>query len=315
MNEVKGRLMTAEFTVTYRDGTVAHLPVDVKAVEVYVSDVLTQSFFASKGEVLQVAPGVYGVYIEPSLYPVGTWFRARWVVVHPSQDQEGFFNLNYFIRTGVPEPSETTMVGETVSEPVTFGESRHLIAQEIVRRHGILLKRFIGKFVGFFLRKTSGDRCTNCWDRLEQRITRSDCEVCYATGFKGGYSDPIFSYIFMVDPERAVELSALGERKHQNTNTFWTLPYPALNPGDFFVRKDGTRWRVVTIASNKLEGDEGEQTTRQQGVLERIDQDDVEMLVKCPDLRRPPEGFVGFMKGVTRLDEATGIVFGASGAL
>lgn len=315
MSEVHGRLMTAEFTVSYRDGTVAHLPVDVKAVEVYVGSTLIQSFFASRGEVLQVAPGKYGVYIEPTLYPVATWFKAKWIVTHPSEDQEGFFELDYFLRELEPAAVEATMVGETVSEPATFGETRHLIAQEIVRRHGILMKRFIGKFVSFYLRKTGGMRCDNCWDRLEQRITRSDCQVCYATGFKGGYSDPLFGYIFMIDPERSVELSALGERKHQTTNTFWTLPYPALNPGDFFVRKDGTRWRVVTIASNKLEGDEGEQTTRQQGIVERIDQDDVEMLLKSADLRRPLETFVGFMKGITRIDDATGIVFNASGAL
>lgn len=314
MSEVKGRLLRAEFTVTYRDGTILNLPVEVKAVEVYVGSVLVQSFFGSRGEIFQVSPGVYGVTIDPSLYPLGTWFKSRWVILHPSEGTEGFFEFDHFMREPAPEdgvPSQDF----TVSEVATFGETRHLIAQEIVRRHGILLRRFQGKFVAVFLRKTSGERCPNCYDLLEKRITRSDCEYCYATGFKGGYSDPIFTYIYMVDPARSVSLSPLGEMKDERTSEFWTLPSPALAPGDFFVRKDGERWRLESVGSNKLEGEEGEQTTKQTGVIRRIDVDDVEMQVPCPDLRRPPETFVGFMKGVTRVDDATGITFSASGAL
>lgn len=314
MTEVKGRLLKAEFTVTYRDGTVVNLPVDVKAVEIYVGSDLVQAFFGSRGEVIPVSPGVYGVAIDPSLYPLGSWFTSKWFVAHPSEGTEGFFSFDHFMREP-PPPEGTPSRAFTVSEVVTFAETRHLVAQEIIRRHTLLLRRFHGKFVAIFLRKTSGDRCPNCYDLLEKRITRSDCQYCYATGFNGGYSDPIFSYVYMVDPARSLSITPLGEMKDQRTDQFWTLPYPLLNPGDFFVRKDGGRWRIETVASNKLEGEEGEQTTRQAGIIREIDVDDVEMQVPCPDLRRPPESFVGFLRGVTRIDAATGIVFSASGAL
>lgn len=316
MNEVIGRKLTAEFTVGYADGTVANLPVEVRAVEVYVGSTLKQTFFGSRGEIATDGPGVYSVQIDPQLYPISTWFRARWVVVHPSEATEGFFDLEYFMREPLPPATdEGTGVLKTISAVATFGEGRHLIGQEIVRRHGILMKRFIGKFVAVFLRKNSGIRCTQCYDLLEKRCVMSDCTLCYGTTFKGGYSDPIFTYIFMKDPLRTLDISELGERKREITNDFWTLPAPVLNPGDMFVRKDGERWVIVSVESNKLEGDEGEHTTRQMGTIRRLDVDDVEMQVPCPDLRRPPETFVGFMKGVTRIDDATGIVFNASGAL
>ena len=316
MNEVIGRKLSAEFTVTYLDGTVANLPVEVKAVEVYVNDVLVQSFFGSRAQIATDAPGVYSVQLDPQLYPISTWFRARWIVVHPSEATEGFFDLDYFMREPLPAATnEGATLVKTISEVATFGEGRHLIGQEIVRRHGVLLKRFIGKFVAVFLRKNSGLRCTQCYDLLEQRIVESDCTLCYGTSFKGGYSSPIFTYAYMKDPERTLDISELGERKREISNNFWTLPQPALNPGDMIVRKDGERWVIVTISTNKLEGDEGEHTTRQEGVIRRLDIDDIEMQVPCPDLRRPPETFVGFMKGVTRIDESTGIIFHASGAL
>ena len=316
MSEVKGRLVTAEFTVTYRDGTVANLPVEVKAVELYVSDVLTQSFFASRGEVFQVSPGVYGVHLNPQLFPLNTWFKAKWIVIHPSTDQEGFFEFDHFMQEAVSAPTEGGVSSEkTVSEVVTFGETRHLIAQEITRRHALLLRRFQGRFVAMFLRKTSGLRCPNCYDLLEKRITRSDCEMCYATGFKGGYSAPIFTYVSMQEADRGVRVTPFGEIKDQVDNSFWMLPDPSLSPGDFFVRKDGQRWRVEVVSGTKLEGEEGEQITKQTGVIRRIDQDDVEMMVPCPNLRRPTESFVGFLKGVTRLDEETGILLSASGTL
>lgn len=315
--EVKNRLVEAEFTATYGDGTTALIPVNVTAVETRVDGSTVEVFRDRRGEVQRTGPGRYGVHITPSLYTQHDWFVARWHVVHPVTHQQGYFDTDHFLREpAIDEGAVTGLTRQrTISEVASIDEDRHLTAIEINRRNNLLLRRFNGSYVAFFLRNDQGQRCPACWDDSMQRTTRSDCRRCYGTGWARPYSDPILGYCYHNDPALETILSQpLGEQKRQEGVEFWTVRTPKLKPGDFFVKQDGSRWRLGNWNNTKLEGERGPNRVRQIASVRRITPSDVEMNIPVPDLTRPPDTFVGFMTGSTKINRETGILIEASGA-
>lgn len=315
--EVKSRLLEAEFTATYQDGTTALIPVVVKALETRVSGNTVEVLRARRGDVAPTGPGRWGGHIAPALYPQQEWFQARWHVVHPVTGAEGFFETDHFLREPAVDESSVTglTVQRTVSEVGSIQEDRHLTAIEIIRREALLLKRFNGSYVAFFIRNDSGERCPDCFDHVLQRRTRSQCRTCNGTGFRVGYSKPILGYCYHKLPAQQVGLQQLGEIKREEGVEWWMPAVPRMKPGDFFVKRDGSRWRIDSgLDRTKLEGEEGAHEVRQFGPVRRIDPSDIEMTIPAPSLERPPDVFVGFMTGSTEIDPATGILIEASGA-
>lgn len=314
--QILGRAVEATFLITYADGSEANLPVNVKALEMYESGTLRQTFFARRGDIDRTGPSTYRAFIDPQLYTVGAWLVARWIVVHPSSGVEGYMDVDVFF-TDAPRaaPTQGMYRTETVSEVASIGEERHLIASEIERRFALLLRRFNGTRVAFFIRNKGGKRCPVCWDPDFKRVTNSRCRACWGEGFQGGYSAPIVSWCFHDQSAVQVSRTQFGDGESEATPNWWTLSEPTLSPGDFFVKPDGSRYRLASVDTNKMEGEDFSQVTRQMGVVVRVNPDDVIMQIPAPDLRRPPDVFVGFLRGVTKTDAASGIVFHAMGTL
>lgn len=314
--EVVSRLAEVEFSVTDSSGATSLLPVTVKGAEAIVNSAVVQAFAGRRGQIRKTGPARYGVLLDPSLYSVGTWFKIRWYIVHPTGN-EGFLDVDYFFRRADDSlpVTENVYPEKTVSEVGNSDEWRHLIATEIMRRAGLLLRRFNGSFCAFLLRHNRGVRCPECYEVETGRRLRSQCFTCYGTGFKGGYSKPIYGWVYHNTPAKVIQLSPLGEQKQQNTPEMsWTIAHPPLNPGDIYVLQNGERWRIVPPVQNtKMEGHLGAQPVRQIFPAQRVNPDDPVMQVKVPDLTRPIDTFVGFMKGDRRV--ANGVTFNASGIL
>ena len=118
-----------------------------------------------------------------------------------------------------------------------------VIATEIIRRNNLLLDRFVGIDAQLYIRRTWGQRCSECWDTIKQRKVKSDCLVCYNTGFVGGFFDPIPIKInFSPSPEMIRQ--ANFEQQPDATNS-WMSNYPQISPKDVIIEDGKTRWRVV----------------------------------------------------------------------
>jgi hypothetical protein len=316
--EVLGRLAEVEFSVVTADGATSLLPVVVRGADVYSGASVVQSFAARRGQVEHTGPGRYGVRLNPALHAPQTWFNIRWFIYHPVQHTDGFLDVEYFFHKADPSPSapDTVFPDKTISEVGGVDEYRHLIGLAIQKRETLLLRRFNGSFVALFLRKDHGKRCPECFDERLGRRTKSECYQCDGTGFKVGYSKPIYGWVYHPNPPFVSTLTQLGEMKEQKgSEQGWTTAYPLLRPGDFYVMRDNSRWRILAPVQNtKLEGHTGPHAVRQIYPVQRIDPDDVVMQMPVPDLARPLDTFVGFMKGDTKTD-LTGVTFRASGLL
>lgn len=124
------------------------------------------------------------------------------------------------------------------------------IAKEMIRRTDVLL-RFAGVPAMVYLRR-HGERCPDCWDNVLQKVTTSKCLTCFATGYKGGYYDPILTLINIV-PERKTDQPDIVLRQPTQTS-FKMGVYPLLRPADIIYEvNQGSRWRVDEIMPSEIE--------------------------------------------------------------
>ena len=96
-----------------------------------------------------------------------------------------------------------------------------------------------------------GSRCTDCFDVVTKRVTKSKCNQCFSTGFTGGYHDPV-RVSGRVSP-RTVQ-TAIGPQGLNDTNTVQLimLDYPSLEAEDVIVHVN-TNQRYIVQAITRTE--------------------------------------------------------------
>ena len=148
-----------------------------------------------------------------------------------------FYKIQLYLATD-PATIVTSLVESNSTKPDP-------IALEIVRRNNLVLKNFVGVPSYVFIRRTWGQRCSNCWDPIKQRKTQSNCSICYNTGFVGGFFDPV-SVNINYNPSPEMVRHANFEQQIDNT-TAWMSNYPPISPKDIIVENGRKRWRVVQV--------------------------------------------------------------------
>lgn len=182
---------------------------------------------------------------------------------------------------------ETAEIGpETVEEP----RGADFVLLEIRRRNEeILLPRFVGTRVAFFVAKTFGQRCQECWDTIKQRQRSSRCLTCFNVGFVGGYFKQINGWLNMTPPDDVARVEEIGET-HPSQTTVWTGHFPTLSPRDVIVEQTNKRWRVVDANFTEKRRVTGHQVIR----LVEINKGDIEQELPVGDIVIPSDVFLGF---------------------
>ena len=145
-----------------------------------------------------------------------------------------------------------------------------LEAVEAIRRFDLTLKEYIGRKILVLNSRTTGTRCTNCWDNLKRRRTISDCSTCYGVGLVGGYYSPKLTYGCKPPETLKNQITAIFEMQ-PNDIVMWISSRPRVKPRDLIIAED-RRFRVVGIQrSEKLWA-----LTRQTVQLREITKDQVE---------------------------------------
>ena len=114
---------------------------------------------------------------------------------------------------------------------------------ESIRRNRWILEQG-GERVKLFIRKWAGELCP-CWDD-QYRAAKSDCYLCFGTGYIGGYEGPYDIIIAPPETEKTVQLMDMGLHISYDWNT-WTGPYPLLNDRDFIVRQNNDRLSIAHV--------------------------------------------------------------------
>lgn len=101
----------------------------------------------------------------------------------------------------------TTADGTYTSAPQpatgVLAKQDRLLAREIERKELLRLKKGAGQFGYLLKRRLFGTACS-CRDYITEETTNPACELCYGTGFTGGYFEPVDYW------------AELTQRKHRN---------------------------------------------------------------------------------------------------
>jgi hypothetical protein len=229
----------------------------------------------------------YKVYVLRSQFDAGPYEIVSPAISATASDNFNDTGVNlfskyrmYHYRVRLSHASGDMDFGNTPPQKVLAGESPgsailealpDLEALEAIRRFDLTAREYIGRKVLALSRKTTGTRCSECWDKLKRRRTRSDCQTCYNTGVVGGYFYPQQAFAVKPPTNIASQLSGIFELQVHDC-IMWISSMPRMKPRDLILDAENRRWRVVAVRrSEKLWA-----LTRQTIQMREVSKDQVE---------------------------------------
>jgi len=135
---------------------------------------------------------------------------------------------------------------EVLSHPGTLNDRLSPKVLHIIRNKQIVYRQLgIGRESLVYKRRESGQRCPQCWDEIEQRVTTQECPVCYGTGFLGGFYPPIKVLVrYLPTTKQNTVGTQLQEYAYCSARV---ANYPKLEPRDVIYEIGQGRWWMVNV--------------------------------------------------------------------
>lgn len=123
----------------------------------------------------------------------------------------------------------------------------YLLAKEIMRKELLELSKFTGVKGKVLKRRQWGPKCPRCLDYDTDEITDSHCDICYSTGFVGGYYKGIEMWLKMTNLKRNKDSTDVGITDPHNRGGR-SIAYPYLDTKDVWVNDEtNERWFISNI--------------------------------------------------------------------
>jgi len=125
-----------------------------------------------------------------------------------------------------------------------------------------------------------GQRCPVCWDEEAHRRTNPDCEVCYGTGFSGGYFPPQIVWVALINPLNQQYRLTNPKLTTTNTQEMYLPPNPKVYP-QTIIRSPSLNmnYRVISVQLITRFGE----AVIQQITAEELAHDDISYKLPIPD--------------------------------
>jgi hypothetical protein len=190
----------------------------------------------------------------------------------PSNTIDIRLRKNYFYKvTCVTSEDETDL--DLLTPMVLQPDKMTYILEECVRRNAWMLEQG-GERVLLYLKKKAGVKCACTYRDVKERTHKQpdqDCEICFGSGFVGGFDGPFPILIGPLTTEQRVQQTDRGLKLAYQIET-WTGPSPIVNQRDMIIRRNGDRCLIGPITP--VEGPGGVRA-QQHFVVEVLDGTDV----------------------------------------
>lgn len=225
-------------------------------------DVLDYAF------VVQRSISQYGPYTDVGSAQIGQfWFRDTTI-----RGQHSFYNRLWYRLRVRSRSSDAEYVFPTEGG-VRLAAEPDLTALEMARMENLILREAKGRKVWVFPVRTGGQRCTTCWDRVQQKRLVGNCGVCFSTGWAGGYFAPVECYMQIVTPDESTSRTPQSARTEVENTTFALGNYPEIGDRFLIVEAENVRWKVGPRVQKVMFG---RALVRQQGTIFHIPPTDIE---------------------------------------
>lgn len=224
-------------------------------------------------------------YFEP---PVPNEFSAVLVTYRvPSHTTNVRLMKNYFYKVScVTSEDETDL--DLVRPQTLQPDKMTYMFEEAVRRNAWLLEQG-GERVLLYIKKRAGIKCHCTYRDLKERTHKQpdqDCEVCFGSGFVGGFDGPFPIIIGPLTTEKRIQQTDRGLKLAYQIET-WIGPTPVVSQRDMVIRRNGDRCLVGPLTP--VEGPGGVRV-QQHFVVEILDSTDIryKFLVVLPGQKVQP---------------------------
>lgn len=185
---------------------------------------------------------------EGPFTPISPWFQGHMRFLDPNVPTgHRYRQIHYrlcYRRVGSEE--------ESYGPVGTLGADPSPEAKEIRRQLYLLYRNGKGRMAWLLPVRTTGRRCSSCWDHVTGQRTRSKCFSCFDTGWFQGYLYPVAIYID-IDPSSSDNQPSQPGNFQQNITTARMPHYPGVKPGDVIIEGENHRWVVSSLSTTEHE--------------------------------------------------------------
>ncbi|MHC4780418.1 MAG: hypothetical protein ACYTFG_17750, partial [Planctomycetota bacterium] len=236
--------------------TYANSPYDV-TVKIDGEEVMVHEVFGASGEITLINQSTYNVGTDkndPAVLPdensiVEICYKAAMNFVASGLDAKIWYRLT----TVILDPEANGGMRET---PLQWVQPHSVIEVErldYIWKRAIRMNHWIlqqgGERVKLFIRRRTGLPCLCQLDARQREFNKqpsSRCDVCYGTGFCGGYEGPYDVIIAPDDAERRITQKLTG-RRLEHSYEVWMGPSPVVTQRDFVVKQTNERYTIGAV--------------------------------------------------------------------
>jgi len=188
----------------------------------------------------------------------------------------------YYYRLRAVEYAGGTPVQTFTSDAATWDGNLDLVGLYIVEEHLFALRHVYGVPAMIFKKRKDGTYCTECWDPVLKRVTKSTCTTCYGTGKVGGYYPPIDAWIGFDGAPEQDSIAEWGKRQSSQADVQFTN-YPLLSCDDLIAELKFNRfWKVTNIRTPE----KNRTTILQMARVDAANPGDIEYRIEVPEARK-----------------------------
>lgn len=116
-----------------------------------------------------------------------------------------------------------------------------------------LTLKYNGTPIGVLKKRRWGVRCPKCFDKPTKEVVRTNCPVCWSTGFTGGYWAPFFTKARRNVSSNSSTITP-AQKSDANDASFWIPDYPSLERDDLIVSfSDQRRFRIDVSIETQIQ--------------------------------------------------------------
>jgi len=141
--------------------------------------------------------------------------------------------------------------GEDLCGPKHLEASVKNIATAVRSSQKRLLENIIKNSCYFFIKRRTGGVCV-CSEG--GTVPNIDCEICYGTGYIGGYSDAISAYI-SISPSEVYHDNTASTIEKSEARNGWTTFGPTLNANDMvYIKASDILYTIKNVVKTSIGG-------------------------------------------------------------
>ncbi len=194
------------------------------------------------------------------------------------------FDLNkiYYYRVRAVEYEGDTPVQTFKSHETTWDGDLDLVGIYVVEEHLFKFRYVSGAPALIYKKRHDGAYCSECWDTVLKRVTKSNCLTCYGTGRVSGFYPPIEAWMDFEPDPKVEQVTDWGKRQPNQTDIMFTN-HPLLNTDDLILELKPNRfWKISNVR-----GPEKNRTVMLQFArLDAVNPSDIEQRLDVPQDRK-----------------------------